>query len=203
MILGNSRPSSESSARKSQRGREPEAAYLRAPGTHTPSRGFTLIELLVVIAIIAILASILFPVFASARGKARETRDLTHLRQLMLAIQMYHDDYDELYPPGDPNGLDAPESITEQLNPYVKNSQVYVDAQKSSLVYFSALTYPLGVAMDYNGTFLNLEMYQCFFKGKDGVYDLAAKEAANRDNLWIDVENQRVVKFLKVQTSLQ
>jgi prepilin-type N-terminal cleavage/methylation domain-containing protein/prepilin-type processing-associated H-X9-DG protein len=60
--------------------------------------GFTLIELLVVIAIIAILAAILFPVFAQAREKARQTTCLSNEKQLALAILMYVQDYDETYP---------------------------------------------------------------------------------------------------------
>jgi len=58
-------------------------------------RGFTLIELLVVIAIIAILAAILFPVFARAREKARQTSCLSNIKQLMLGVIMYQQDYDE------------------------------------------------------------------------------------------------------------
>src|SRR6266511_3335108 len=75
-------------------------------------RGFTLIELLVVIAIIAILAAILFPVFARAREAARKTACLSNVKQLGLASNMYKQDYDEAYPdsrdtwfngPGSPN----------------------------------------------------------------------------------------------------
>jgi len=61
--------------------------------------GFTLIELLVVIAIIAILAAILFPVFARAREKARQTACLSNVKQIMLGVLMYAQDNDEHFPP--------------------------------------------------------------------------------------------------------
>jgi len=62
------------------------------------ANGFTLIELLVVIAIIAILAAILFPVFARAREKAQQTSCLSNMKQLNLAFQQYVSDYDERFP---------------------------------------------------------------------------------------------------------
>ena len=61
-------------------------------------KGFTLIELLVVIAIIAILAAILFPVFAAAREKARQTSCLSNLKQIGTALQLYIDDFDQVFP---------------------------------------------------------------------------------------------------------
>lgn len=63
-----------------------------------PAPGFTLIELLVVIAIIAILAAILFPVFAQARAKARQTACLSNLKQMGLGLQQYMQDYDGTFP---------------------------------------------------------------------------------------------------------
>ncbi|MGQ9487030.1 MAG: prepilin-type N-terminal cleavage/methylation domain-containing protein [Armatimonadota bacterium] len=61
-------------------------------------KGFTLIELLVVIAIIAILAAILFPVFAQARESARQTSCTSNQKQLALSVLMYAQDYDETFP---------------------------------------------------------------------------------------------------------
>jgi prepilin-type N-terminal cleavage/methylation domain-containing protein len=65
---------------------------------HRVSRAFTLIELLVVIAIIAILAAILFPVFAQARERARMSVCLSNTRQIGTGMMMYVQDYDETYP---------------------------------------------------------------------------------------------------------
>ena len=76
---------------------------------HTPrtASGFTLIELLVVIAIIAVLAAILFPVFAKAREKARQTQCLNNQKQICVAINMYIQDNDEMFFPGNMRGSSA------------------------------------------------------------------------------------------------
>jgi prepilin-type N-terminal cleavage/methylation domain-containing protein/prepilin-type processing-associated H-X9-DG protein len=87
-------------------------------------RGFTLIELLVVIAIIAILAAILFPVFAQAREQARKADCASNLRNLSLGMQMYLQDWDEQFPPK-PGGTNTPlDHWIITIQPYVKNRQI-------------------------------------------------------------------------------
>lgn len=101
------------------------------------ARAFTLIELLVVIAIIAILAAILFPVFAQAKVAAQKTSDLSNNKQLNLAVQMYGGDYDDVFVPlrNGPSNWGcggAPVVNCEQtpsghnlLYPYVKNRNIF------------------------------------------------------------------------------
>ncbi len=88
------------------------------------TNGFTLIELLVVIAIIAILAAILFPVFAQAREKARAVSCLSNMKQIMLAELMYTQDYDEMHSFAWGWALDW-KPWHQQIDPYVKNKQLW------------------------------------------------------------------------------
>ena len=89
-----------------------------------PRKGFTLIELLVVIAIIAILAAILFPVFARVRETARQTSCLSNLRQYSLATLMYAEDHDELLPMSAALHGTCIATFYGIVAPYVKNEQV-------------------------------------------------------------------------------
>lgn len=111
-----------------------------ARGTRRPKGpwlAFTLIELLVVIAIIAILAAILFPVFAQARAKARQVSCLSNTKQLTLGFMQYVQDYDEMFPywnwtwnsdfgSGGPTTKGVYSTVWfNAIYPYVKNGQVY------------------------------------------------------------------------------
>jgi prepilin-type N-terminal cleavage/methylation domain-containing protein/prepilin-type processing-associated H-X9-DG protein len=129
-----------------------------------PRRGFTLIELLVVIAIIAILAAILFPVFAQAREKARATSCLSNCKQIGLALQMYAQDYDETLPNAGPNW---PGNGTNPIfkagygwamwailmDPYIKSRKVWVcpsGPTTGSGFLVGPKTDPIAVNLGYN-----------------------------------------------------
>src|ERR1700722_13233861 len=89
------------------------------------SKAFTLIELLVVIAIIAILAAILFPVFAQAKLAAKKTVDLSNVKQIDLGVFMYDNDYDDTYPfcwGWNTDWL----PWQQQVDPYVKNQKIWL-----------------------------------------------------------------------------
>ena len=92
------------------------------------SKGFTLIELLVVIAIIAILAAILFPVFARARAKARQTTCLSNIKQCMLGVLMYAQDYDGGFPC---RTYDTTYRYPmAKIDPYLKNAEIHFCPEK-------------------------------------------------------------------------
>src|SRR5271166_727759 len=93
-------------------------------GPHVKSKAFTLIELLVVIAIIAILAAILFPVFAQAKAAAKKTADLSNMKQIELGTLMYTNDFDDHYMLADMNPGPTIQyayrwSSTEVVGPYL------------------------------------------------------------------------------------
>src|SRR5688572_9902080 len=100
-----------------------------------PTKGFTLIELLVVIAIIALLAAILFPVFARARENARKSACLNNMKQIGVGIMQYKQDFDEFFPQMYWSTAVVPtgrwEPLAEglwggEIMPYVKSRQIFI-----------------------------------------------------------------------------
>jgi prepilin-type N-terminal cleavage/methylation domain-containing protein len=102
--------------------------------------GFTLIELLVVIAIIAILAAILFPVFAQAKAAAKTTQSISNMKQIGTGMQMYLGDYDDVYPNRRYNAI-APDSNPTLLSwkhvifPYIKSAPLFTDTVSEAAKY--------------------------------------------------------------------
>lgn len=131
------------------------------------TRGFTLIELLVVIAIIAILAAILFPVFALARDAARKATCQSNLKQIAAATLMYAQDYDDLFPNhsftnwqtthgragyvvDDWTNPASPTNWARNIQPYVKNRQIMVCPTAAQWATGSVITQP-PISYIYNG----------------------------------------------------
>ena len=115
-------------------------------------RGFTLIELLVVIAIIAILAAILFPVFAKAREKARQTSCLSNVKQATLGLIMYAQDYDSIWATRDYGVAPNRFGWTDVIMPYVKNTQMFIcPSTRTAAVCFNT-AYGTGYAYSFCAT---------------------------------------------------
>lgn len=149
---------------------------------HRKQVGFTLIELLVVIAIIAILAAILFPVFAQAREKARAITCISNEKQLGMGTMQYVQDYDEKFPAGNNLGYaGTPCGWAGLVYPYVKSTQVFLcpdDPNPLDVVSYAINVYtgtPGNAAGTQNGasiakfdapssTVLYAEVAECFIK---------------------------------------
>ncbi|GIV07499.1 MAG: hypothetical protein KatS3mg017_0701 [Fimbriimonadales bacterium] len=136
-------------------------------------RGFTLIELLVVIAIIAILAAILFPVFAQARESARQTSCLSNQRQFALATLSYVQDYDEQFPQSvysmerailNPGSNDRVFTVFDALFPYMKNNQIIICPSNRPGIDFQTILQNLGLRTSGNFRYASYAMNFALFQ---------------------------------------
>jgi prepilin-type N-terminal cleavage/methylation domain-containing protein/prepilin-type processing-associated H-X9-DG protein len=162
------------------------------------SNGFTLIELLVVIAIIAILASILFPVFARARENARRSSCTSNLKQIALGVAQYTQDYDEKFPMQyfGPGAEYLENGWSLALQPYLKSTQLFqcpseptngsvpyaiIDygynlslGQPNSSTAIAAVNFPTSTVLNYD--------YQTF-SAEAGYYDNSINPASTKRHL--------------------
>ena len=147
---------------------------MKAPQTRSHS-AFTLIELLVVIAIIAILAAILFPVFAQAREKARQTSCLSNLKQYSLANLMYVQDYDEAFPMSAYLNVSCVATFYWAVAPYVKNNQITQCPSENQAMNVQLLTgAPCANTPPFNSYVVNPALYPSGFVPNVSVVSLAA-----------------------------
>ncbi len=166
-------------------------------------KAFTLIELLVVIAIIAILAAILFPVFARARENARRSSCQSNLKQIGLGILQYTQDYDEKYPnqvPGDSvaiaNPLGSnPVTIPDKTQPYIKSAQIWKCPSSSQDINMGGVG-PVFISYHYNGALIENGTTQ-----PTGISQAAVAEVA-RTVMLRDAANKRAFNnfFLRPRT---
>jgi prepilin-type N-terminal cleavage/methylation domain-containing protein/prepilin-type processing-associated H-X9-DG protein len=149
-----------------------EGSLMERPRVSRGRHAFTLIELLVVIAIIAILAAILFPVFAQAREAARKTSCLSNCRQIGMGMMQYAQDYDEVllrtwYSPDPANGWQDSNPALSQykwmdaVQPYVKNEKLFTcpsdTGPRRNYVSYEKLTVP---SINYGSYALNAAYYR-------------------------------------------
>jgi prepilin-type N-terminal cleavage/methylation domain-containing protein/prepilin-type processing-associated H-X9-DG protein len=182
------------------------------------SVGFTLIELLVVIAIIAILAAILFPVFAQARDKARQASCVSNMKQMMTSALMYLQDYDEMFhrikcgvsafndncPPVRPDQMWGSEDM---LNPYIKNGGVWKCPSDPIIRddcgcdrYGSGIGYPISYSWTHYQTGNLRETYgvHAYYNSQNSLVQAAVgapAETANLYELWTTVSYSRYFSY--------
>ena len=142
-------------------------------------RAFTLIELLVVIAIIAILAAILFPVFAQAKAAAKKTVDLSNLKQLATSTALYQGDSDDVFPQARVvSDMGCGQTYVEVLDPYVKANAAKLGFDKAGSIWHN----PNDGRISSTGTgYTTNPMLSGVFGTKDGTCDALGVGQITRD----------------------
>ncbi len=151
--------------------------------------GFTLIELLVVIAIIAILAAILFPVFAKARENARKSTCLSNLKQIGLATMQYVQDYDEVLPAHQRVGRVT--TVQTQIGPYMKSEKMWVcPSQSADYYYYWDNPTGTGAATGIKGSYgWNTNLGSIGIAYSVGVRSMAQVTVPVDVGMWSDCQN--------------
>jgi prepilin-type N-terminal cleavage/methylation domain-containing protein/prepilin-type processing-associated H-X9-DG protein len=144
-------------------------------------RGFTLIELLVVIAIIAILAAILFPVFAQAREKARQTTCLSNLKQIGTASMMYAQDYEERLPGTELGEGDGEYFWIEMLAPYTKSRDLF----NCPSAPVETLYQPNGVSVEFTANYAMNDIHDAAGRGIGAAFQPLAAITYPSDTLYM------------------
>jgi len=166
----------------------------------TIRRGFTLIELLVVIAIIAILAAILFPVFAQAKDSAKRTADLSNARQIGLANKMYLADSDDVMPifyaynSSPPPGRPGHKGVELLLLPYSKDQQVFKSPLDSGSPFLAQDPGLRAAGGSYDSYW---KAYGSSYRFGKCMFTVAAGESSQNNNVydWNQVVNEGSVEF--------
>jgi prepilin-type N-terminal cleavage/methylation domain-containing protein/prepilin-type processing-associated H-X9-DG protein len=154
---------------------------LQSTGRAGTRRAFTLIELLVVIAIIAILAAILFPVFAQAREKARQTTCLSNLKQLGTAAQMYAQDYEERLPGTELGEGEAEYFWGELLAPYTKSRDLLNCPSAPVKTHYQ----PSGISVEYTYSYAMNDIHDAAGHGIGTAFQPLAAITYPSDTLFL------------------
>ena len=174
-----------------------------AAGREKSRKAFTLVELLIVVGILVLLMGLLLPSVREAKMAATETRDLNHVRQVMIACQNYALCYNT-WPAGSTAGDGNLEPLKEELKNYIKkDDEVYKDAwYLQPLVYVNSKYYDVGsislAGPPIEGNY-NPKNFQLFSLGRDGKSARQGNGEENEDNMWADILNNRVVLFAEIR----